>query len=206
MKKICIACGVEFTPNKYVGSKQKFCSTKCKSKVYYNKYYKHFEWKKERVCEICGKTFMPLTFNQKYCLSPCDAQIAWKINNREKYLQGAREYDKRRKQNPENVEKDRLSSKRWRKNNPDKVRYYKYKRRALEKIGNGFTEKQWNDMKFDCNYTCLKCGRKEPDIKLSIDHIISLSIGGLHEFDNIQPLCIPCNVQKQIDTTDYRKK
>lgn len=204
MKKICIACGIEFVPKKYSTLRTKFCSLKCRSKVYYDKYYTHFEWKKERVCKICGKKFLPLTFNQIYCLSPCNAKIAWKINHREKYLQQSKEYGKRRRQNPEKVELDKLSHKRWRKNNPDKQRYYKYKRRALEKIGNGFTEKEWQEMKSKYDYCCLKCGKQEPEIKLTIDHIYPLSLGGKHEQENIQPLCMDCNRRKQQDTTDYR--
>ena len=159
----------------------------------------------EKLCIICGTKFIANNSLQKYCHNPCNPKIAWKINHREKDLKLRREYNQRRKQNLENVEKDRLAAKRWRDNNPDKRKFYKYKRRALEKIGNGFTEKEWQEMKKEYNYTCPRCGKKEPEITLTIDHIYPLSLGGWHEKENIQPLCMACNRWKQQQIIIYAK-
>ena len=46
------------------------------------------------------------------------------------------------------------------------------------------------------NYTCAICGRKEPEIKLTIDHIVPISERGTNWISNIQPLCQNCNCKK----------
>ncbi len=50
----------------------------------------------------------------------------------------------------------------------------------------------------------LGCGYKEPEIKLTLDHVIPLSKGGRNIIDNIQPLCLACNDSKGTKNTDYR--
>lgn len=44
--------------------------------------------------------------------------------------------------------------------------------------------------------TCRLCGRKAPDVKLHVDHIIPTSLGGLTEERNLQTLCFDCNMGK----------
>lgn len=79
------------------------------------------------------------------------------------------------------------------------------KRRALKRNSEGsHTLDEWNKLKEKYNYTCLCCGKQEPKIKLTEDHIIPLSLGGNNYIENIQPLCISCNSSKRIKTTDYR--
>jgi 5-methylcytosine-specific restriction endonuclease McrA len=48
---------------------------------------------------------------------------------------------------------------------------------------------------------CINCGKRE---KLTIDHIIPFSKGGLNIVTNIQLLCHSCNSKKHTDNTDYR--
>src|SRR5258708_4126256 len=79
------------------------------------------------------------------------------------------------------------------------------KARKLQASGS-FTSKQWRDLKAQYDYTCLCCGKREPDIKLSADHVIPLAKGGSNDIENIQPLCISCNSTKYLDSTDYRKQ
>ncbi len=93
----------------------------------------------------------------------------------------------------------------WGRAFPDKVQEKDNKRRALKhNAGPSFTAKEWNALKRQYNYTCLRCGRKEPEITLTVDHIVPLSQGGKNTIDNIQPLCKPCNSAKHDDTIDYR--
>jgi hypothetical protein len=40
---------------------------------------------------------------------------------------------------------------------------------------------------------CIWCGRTD---NLSIDHIIPVTLGGSNEEDNLQCLCLPCNISK----------
>lgn len=63
--------------------------------------------------------------------------------------------------------------------------------------------KQWRDLKKKCGYICLCCKKCEPRISLTIDHIISLSKGGLNLIENIQPLCRYCNTSKGNKVEEY---
>ena len=44
--------------------------------------------------------------------------------------------------------------------------------------------------------TCQQCGRSELDVPLHLDHIHPFSRGGTNEADNLQVLCIDCNLAK----------
>ncbi|QKZ15714.1 HNH endonuclease [Spirosoma sp. KUDC1026] len=57
------------------------------------------------------------------------------------------------------------------------------------------------------NWTCCSCRRsaKEHGIVLHVDHIIPRSKGGKDEFNNLQTLCLKCNIGKSNkDITDLR--
>ena len=72
------------------------------------------------------------------------------------------------------------------------------RRRAIKRNAKGdFKKEEWSKLKEDCNFMCQLCGRLEPEIKLTIDHIIPLINGGAHCVDNIQPLCLSCNSSKK---------
>ncbi len=43
---------------------------------------------------------------------------------------------------------------------------------------------------------CAKCGKEPPSVKLHIDHIIPVSLGGSSKRLNIQFLCMECNLKK----------
>lgn len=67
-----------------------------------------------------------------------------------------------------------------------------------------FTVQEWQDLKARYNYTCLCCGKQEPEIKLTPDHVIPFSKGGSNFIENIQPFCLSCNNKKFDKITDYR--
>jgi len=48
---------------------------------------------------------------------------------------------------------------------------------------------------------CLCCGTTD---RLSIDHVIPISKGGLNIIDNLQTLCVSCNSKKRDKIIDYR--
>jgi len=56
------------------------------------------------------------------------------------------------------------------------------------------------------NYTCQHCGRKAPDVKLHVDHIVPKKKGGLTETRNLQTLCIECNMGKSDQFYFHKKK
>ena len=53
------------------------------------------------------------------------------------------------------------------------------------------------------NHLCLRCGAEDG---LSIDHIVPVSKGGQNTIDNLQTLCMPCNVSKGVTTISYLSK
>ena len=93
----------------------------------------------------------------------------------------------------------------WRKNNRDKIQNYEQKRRArLAEVGGDLTVDEWEAIQEYFGHKCLCCGRE--DVKLTIDHVLPISLGGSHTADNIQPLCGPCNSSKRDKHIDYRKE
>lgn len=82
--------------------------------------------------------------------------------------------------------------------------FHSRKRRALKANAPGvFTEQEWEELKAKYNYTCPCCGRAEPEIKLTPDHIVPISKGGSNFIEDIQPLCGSCNSRKGVKTVVY---
>jgi len=45
-------------------------------------------------------------------------------------------------------------------------------------------------------FTCRTCGRSAPEVALHVDHIIPVSKGGNNTLENLQTLCVDCNLGK----------
>jgi 5-methylcytosine-specific restriction endonuclease McrA len=85
----------------------------------------------------------------------------------------------------------------WLKNKRNRVIKRLYDEGSLHTFG------EWETLKAQYNYTCPSCKRKEPDIKLTEDHIIPISKGGSDNIENIQPLCGNCNSKKHTKIIKY---
>lgn len=76
------------------------------------------------------------------------------------------------------------------------------KRRAWKNNSNGsFTYNEWEALCNKYENKCLCCKKSK---KLTMDHVVPLSRGGSNNIDNIQPLCLLCNMKKGTKTIDYR--
>lgn len=53
-------------------------------------------------------------------------------------------------------------------------------------------------------FTCRYCGRKPPEVKLQVDHIISESDGGTVEPENLVAACVDCNTGKGTQSVEKR--
>lgn len=87
-------------------------------------------------------------------------------------------------------EKSVATVRKWQQANPEAHKRLSQRRRAREAGAEGdYTVEEWEALKARYEYTCLWCRRREPEIRLSPDHIVPLAKGGTSWIDNIQPLC-----------------
>ena len=145
-------------------------------------------------------------------------QQKWYLENKGQVIIRTAEYKKR---NPEywriyrkeyaqnNRENTRERHKRYMKTDKGKMilRQTNHNRNAKIRGAQGsHTYKEWEEMKRLNQYTCVHCGKKEPEIKLTRDHIQPISKGGTNYIANIQPLCGRCNSKKHNKSETEVKK
>jgi hypothetical protein len=87
-----------------------------------------------------------------------------------------------------------------------KLKNYSDRRAKLNSAEGSYTVEEWENLKYKYKNTCPMCGRKEPEVKLTQDHIIPISIGGTNYITNIQPLCKSCNCKKNIKSVKINPK
>jgi 5-methylcytosine-specific restriction endonuclease McrA len=103
------------------------------------------------------------------------------------------------------AEEIKVSKLEWHKRDPNRARMYQQARRAKKAANGGsFTTAEWQSLKQRYEFRCLCCSRTEPDIELTMDHIVPVTQGGSNDISNIQPLCLTCNLSKGTKTRDYR--
>lgn len=151
-------------------------------------YYRHKESESE-------KTKVYYQNNKERML---ERQKEYRYNNKEKIQARMRKYCKK------NRDQIRAVCRRHRENNRDLYTTYAHKRRAMKLSAPGsHTTEEWLVVKELFDFTCPCCGRSEPEIKLTRDHIIPLTQEGSDDILNIQPLCQSCNSSKNIKTMSY---
>lgn len=69
-------------------------------------------------------------------------------------------------------------------------------RRQLKRNGGSHTHEEWEALKARNGHKCVACGKAEPKIRLTKDHVIPVCRGGRDDIQNIQALCEFCNRSK----------
>jgi 5-methylcytosine-specific restriction endonuclease McrA len=109
-------------------------------------------------------------------------------------------------QNPSWKDGRAVDARLYRKSRQHLYTFYQKRRAARLKNAEGtHTFAEWETLKAQYNWKCPCCGRSEPTIKLTQDHIIPLIRGGSDNIENIQPLCQSCNSIKGTTTKQYER-
>lgn len=176
--KKCERCGKDFEIKMSAAKRGrgKYCSVDCAYSGTHE--IKH--------CLICGKEIKVKkshAASKKYCSIECRSAGYVKFGtlsgeNAPRYIDGkstSKEYDCRKS----------------------------HKRRAAKKSNGGnYSLSEWAELCEKYDNKCLCCGAG--GVKLTVDHIIPISMGGSNSIDNLQPLCISCNSKKSKKVIDYR--
>jgi hypothetical protein len=140
---------------------------------------------------------------------------AWRAANREKRRQSSMAWRKEHPEKAEEVyrkwreshpkkqasEKDRQQRKAWRLAHPEQVSAFRHNRRALLRSSSGRYDAE--DIKHLAKVQKNKCAAcaikmtKEGRRKQSVDHVIAMKNGGSNGPENLQLLCLKCNLEKQ---------
>jgi hypothetical protein len=195
--KLCTSCNIE-KDNSLFKPKGKVCQD-CKNQ------------RKKEAQERYNKTEKASIRRKRHYHSKGKYTAAeWRKNNPDKVKAKYKRRNKKAKEyrmewiknNPEKVREQRRKTynsggkervRNWNKNNPDKVKQYIYKSR-LKRLNNAgkVYEVIEKDYRRILSSPCVICGSK----KVTLDHIIPVTLGGTHSVGNLQPLCTPCNSSK----------
>lgn len=162
-----------------------------------------------------------------WCKECCNkVTIKWRKEHPEQRKEAQRKHRAKhpeyaKKWRKEHIEQDKEAQRKYQVEHPEYYKTYfqtengkavkarsQFKRKTTFKnTVNNLTSLQWQEIKKSQNYTCLHCGRSEPEITLTRDHIIPVAFGGHNTASNIQGLCLSCNSKKRtkIDSIGFSK-
>ena len=119
----------------------------------------------------------------------------WAENNREK----VRKIKSKWAKNNRNKINKRI--KEWRRSNPEMVRLNNATRRGKRDI----LIRVLNENFLQFGLTCCENCHTSIWERYEFDHIIPIALGGAGNYDNLQILCKPCNLEKMTDAIDFRR-
>lgn len=162
---------------------------------------------KTSLCPVCNTKFVH-TKKQKFCSPEC-RQVSINLSKRKPPRQKRTECKECGKQEIKANARctECLAAKRAKRHQEHKA-YYRQKSRErqmrIEAAEGSHTDLEWEALKAHYSNRCLCCGKAEPEVELTRDHVIPLVKGGTNSIDNIQPLCRGCNSRKRNSEADYR--
>lgn len=200
--KKCAHCGNEMQKKRKESYKQwlvkRFCSTTCKgkeNKVLFKK--GHTPWHKG----LKVGHLIPTCFKKGEARVRGENNFNWK-GGRPKCQKCSKEISYKKifckscvaigSRNP-----------RWKGGYENRLWHNRQRRARLKGSVGSFSQVEWEAMKMKFRYMCLCCKKTEPEITLSVDHILPLSKGGTNEISNIQPLCRSCNSRKRASIISF---
>ena len=199
--KVCIRCGTTFYPSNYGSQIQKYCSDKCRIKAHYSDNKKIVYGN----CKQCNNEFI-IGNNKTFCCNKCQKEHKRleKIRSRklkkcyycEKWRYGFRgKYCTEECRRKANRIKDELRKserlKRARSNGQYDADIDIYK--LIERDG-GHCYLCGDDVLFSYHYN----DPKYP----TIEHVMPISKGGTHSWDNVKVACRECNTRKSTTLID----
>lgn len=121
--------------------------------------------------------------------------ITYRKNHAEELSRSSREYYAKHRNIPEFMRKNVLNNLRWVSRNKQKSLSIKADYRARKR--NAFVESIDRSIVFEVNMgLCGICGEFVDPSDFAVDHIIPLSRGGLHAYNNVQLTHVSCNLEK----------
>lgn len=151
------------------------------------------DWKKanpERTREI------EKTYRERNRQKVKQSSLNWYHSNRKTQNQKSREYARR------NKEAQAIRGALWKKNNPEKVRESTNRRRIRKQL-NGEYFISDKEIKRLYAAPCVYCGSLQ---RITVDHVIPISRGGVHSIGNLVSACLSCNSSKRDKTIMEWKK
>lgn len=169
----------------------KICS-KCKIEKPFSEFGKHNQTKdglKSR-CKECNA----LEMRDYYSRNKQSVQSyikTWIDNNRGKHATYVKKW------NDKNSDYKKTLNAAWKKSNKDLVNASTQKRRAARRCQLGIVSRDIVQklLKTQQNF-CVNCHADLLKVGYHIDHNMPLSLGGLHDDNNLQLLCPTCNMKK----------
>lgn len=196
----CAFCSKEWESS--LSHAGKFCSIECSRRERIGRPLNRINKKHvliEKRCLTCDKVFLHpegFSYQKKYCSKQCHSRNM----SYRKYLS-----EKRTRFTSEEMRRRSLESgrKSYRKHIETRLLYYRQLAAIRRGAEGGFSKEEWEQLKKSYFNSCPACLKPEPEITLTIDHILPLSRGGTNYIKNIQPLCLRCNLRKHTKLIFY---